>query len=159
MAARTDKTPGQFKTMTNRFGSTLFVKPDEVIGTFLKGLEYYFVLEPGIARAIFMMILIAEVHSFLDGNGRIARIMMNCELEVTNQCKIFIPTVYREDYLTTLQRFSRQNDPELFIRMLDRIQAFSAAFHFEDYDQVLQALKNSQSFLRPSEGKLIFPKQ
>lgn len=122
MAARVDKTPEQFKTIANRFGNILFVKPNEVMGTLLRGFEYYSVLEPGIARAIFMMFLIAEVHPFLDGNGRIARIMMNSELEATNQCKIFIPTVYREDYLTTLQRFWFFEATNFFLYFLNDVR-------------------------------------
>lgn len=157
MEARPDKTPGKFKTIANRFGQTIFVKPDEIIGTLQKGLEYYRTLEPGMARAIFMMFLVAEVHPFLDGNGRIARIMMNSELEASGLCKIIIPTVYREDYLSTLQRLSRQNDPDSFIRMLDRAQAYSAAFNFEDYEKTLKSLQESHAFFRPSEGKLVLP--
>jgi hypothetical protein len=31
-------------------------------------------------RAAFMLFLISEVHPFIDGNGRVARVMMNAEL-------------------------------------------------------------------------------
>ncbi|REG82489.1 Fic/DOC family protein [Algoriphagus antarcticus] len=33
------------------------------------------------------MFLVSEVHPFLDGNGRIARVMMNAELVRENQAK------------------------------------------------------------------------
>ena len=36
-------------------------------------------LDDPIARAIYMMFLVSEVHPFDDGNGRMARIMMNAE--------------------------------------------------------------------------------
>lgn len=55
-----------------------------------------------IARAIYMMFLVTEVHPFDDGNGRIARIMMNAELVNGGSSKIIIPTVYREDYMLAL---------------------------------------------------------
>ncbi|WP_282778728.1 Fic family protein [Phaeodactylibacter xiamenensis] len=55
-----------------------------------------------IARAIYMMFLVTEVHPFDDGNGRIARIMMNAELVHGGSSKIIIPTVYREDYMLAL---------------------------------------------------------
>ncbi|WP_286145042.1 Fic family protein [Bacteroides caecimuris] len=48
------------------------------------------------ARAIFMMFMISEVHPFNDGNGRIARVMMNAELVRADQSRIIIPTVFRE---------------------------------------------------------------
>ena len=33
---------------------------------------------------IFMMFMISEIHPFLDGNGRLARVMMNAELVKMN---------------------------------------------------------------------------
>jgi Fic family protein len=113
-------------------------------------------LEPGIERAIFIMFLIAEVHPFLDGNGRLARIMMNAELMKVNQCNIIIPTVYREDYLLSLKKVSHQHDANSFIRMLLRAQLFTASINFTSYDLALAALQRSQAFLEPHEGKLTF---
>ena len=43
--------------------------------------------------AAFMLFLVSEVHPFIDGNGRVARIMMNAELVAGGQVKILIPTV------------------------------------------------------------------
>ena len=40
-------------------------------------------LDDPIARVIYMMFLVSEVYPYDDGNGRIARIMMNAELVVT----------------------------------------------------------------------------
>ncbi|MFX5494296.1 Fic family protein, partial [Acinetobacter baumannii] len=75
-------------------------------------------------RAIFMMFIVAEVHPFLDGNGRIARVRMNPEVDAANEMRIIIPTVYREDYLLALKKLSIQHDAEPFIRMLVRAQAY-----------------------------------
>jgi Fic family protein len=38
--------------------------------------------------------MISEVHPFMDGNGRISRIMMNAELTAAGMPKIIIPTHY-----------------------------------------------------------------
>lgn len=103
-----------------------------------------------------MMFLIAEVHPFLDGNGRIARIMMNAELVSANECRIIIPTVYREDYVLTLRRLSREWDENPYIRMLQRAQSFTASIDFSDYQNASSQLKKCNAFLEPSEGKLIF---
>ncbi|VAW11449.1 hypothetical protein MNBD_BACTEROID03-1218, partial [hydrothermal vent metagenome] len=35
------------------------------------------------------------ISAFLDGNGRIARVMMNAELTTSAQTKIIIPNVYQ----------------------------------------------------------------
>jgi fido (protein-threonine AMPylation protein) len=37
------------------------------------------------ARALYVLFLIAEVHPFNDGNGRISRLGMNAELEASGQ--------------------------------------------------------------------------
>ncbi len=62
-----------------------------------------------------MMFVTSEVHPFLDGNGRLARVMMNAELTAKNQTKIIIPTVYRDDYLGALRKLSRNQDPSVYI--------------------------------------------
>ncbi len=157
MHARDDKMPGKFKTVINRAGNTVFVKPEEVQGTLQKGLEFYQKLSPGISRAIFIMFLIAEVHPFTDGNGRIARIFMNAELEATNESRIIIPTVFREDYLLALRKLSRMYDPRPYIRMLITAQSFTDKINFTNYYQALLQLRASNAFLEPTEGKLLFP--
>lgn len=156
METRENTHPGQFKNIPNRAGSTLFVKPDEVEGTLIKGFEFYQKLNPGIARAIFMMFLIAEVHPFIDGNGRIARLFMNGELQALGLCRIIIPTVYREDYLLALRRLSRKYDPAPYVRMLLTAQSFTHSISFEVYNQALTQLKVRNAFMEPSEAKLIF---
>ena len=81
MAARPDRTPGQFKMQNNHAGDTHFVDYTLVRGTLLKGFEYYQALESPFAKALFMLFMVSEVHPFTDGNGRISRIMMNAELQ------------------------------------------------------------------------------
>jgi Fic family protein len=39
--------------------------------------------------------LVSEVHPFLDGNGRLARVMINAELAAARQMRVLIPIVYR----------------------------------------------------------------
>lgn len=156
LSARKDKEPGQFKQKTNRAGNTVFVAPELVKGTLIKSFDIYQSIEPGIKRAIFMMFVISEVHPFLDGNGRIARIMMNAELIYAKESRIIIPTVFREDYLLTLRRLSRNSDPEPYVKMLSRAQAFTAQIDYSEYQTCLEQFKRSNAFLEPSEGLLKF---
>ncbi len=58
-------------------------------------------------RAIFMMFLVSEVHPFADGNGRVARVMMNAELAAAQQVRVLIPIVYRSNYISALARAKR----------------------------------------------------
>ncbi len=156
LGSRPEKNPGFFKEERNRFGNMIFVDPTLVKGTLNKAFDLYQSLEPGLARALFMMFIIAEVHPFLDGNGRIARIMMNAELEKASECRIIIPTVFREDYILALRRLSNAHDPKPYIKMLSRAQAFTHTIDFSDYQDCLKQLEACNAFMDPSEGKLRF---
>lgn len=154
MQARHNTMPGYFKDKVNKAGNTIFVKPEEVIGTLEKGFDIYQSLEPGFRRAAFMMFMISEIHPFIDGNGRIARIMMNAELIATSTWRIIIPTVYREDYLLALRQLSRKQDPQAYLRMLMRAQEFTASIKYSDYKKAVSQLTACDAFLEPREGKL-----
>jgi hypothetical protein len=151
MASRNQAMPGEFKQSPNRAGNTRFVHPDYVLGTLIKGYEFYRDLPLGMARAIFMMFLVAEVHPFVDGNGRIARIMMNAELWSAGLSTIIIPTVYREDYLSGLRALTRRERPGPLVKMLLKAQKFST-LDFSNYPKVLNTLTENQWFLEPDDG-------
>ncbi|MCK5523668.1 MAG: Fic family protein [Thiomargarita sp.] len=152
LAARKDKQPGKFKQIINRAGNTVFVSPELVRGTLAKGFELYRVLNEPFARAAFIMFVVSEVHPFLDGNGRLARIMMNAELISAEQCRIIIPNVFREDCLLTLRRLSRHGEAESYLKMLARAQEFISKINWTDYDKVMKMLYISNAFARHDEG-------
>jgi fido (protein-threonine AMPylation protein) len=108
-------------------------------------------------RAAFLTFLISEVHPFDDGNGRIARAMMNGELVSGRQRRIFIPTAYREDYLLALRALSRRGNPDPFILMLDRAQAFSSAIDFRKLEPALRVLEASNAFDKDADARLRMP--
>lgn len=154
---RPDVAPGEFKTTPNRAGNTVFVAPDLVRGTFLKGLERCRALESPFARAAFMMFLVSEVHPFTDGNGRIARVMMNAEMIAGAQQRIIIPTVYRDDYLGALRALSRSGRADVLPKMLDRAQLFTSRIDFSDRAAARRVLDEAQAFREPHEGRLRMP--
>jgi len=154
LSTRADKTPGEFKNKNNFAGQTAFVDLNLVRGTLIKGFEFYAALDNPFAKAVYMMFMISEVHPFLDGNGRLARIMMNAELVSANQSKIIIPNVYREDYMLSLKRLTRQSDSGPYIRMLSRVHEFSASIFSDDIDLMQKKLELSNAFLPPDEGSL-----
>ena len=152
MGARPDKQPGRFKREANRAGSTLFVAPDQVEGTLARGFEYYDSLDTPFARAVFMMFLVSEVHPFVDGNGRIARIMMNAELVAAGEERIIIPTVYRNNYLTALKALSQSSQPTPIIRTLDFARKWVAAVPWTDLETARRALESCHAFVDPAEA-------
>ncbi|MFI5162356.1 MAG: Fic family protein [Sphingobacteriales bacterium] len=156
MSARADKTPGYFKDKNNRAGNTEFVDFDLVTGTLKKGFEWYRLLNDPFARSAYIMFLISEVHPFLDGNGRVARIMMNAELSSSNLSKIIVPTVFREDYMGALRLLTRQGQGGAFIRMLTRLYEFSSTVFGEDINKLEQYLRSCDAFMEPKVGQLHF---
>ncbi|MEP7109370.1 MAG: Fic family protein [Ferruginibacter sp.] len=154
LSARTSKKPGEFKDKNNRAGDTHFVDHTLVKGTLIKGFDYYQALSAPFARAVYIMFLITEVHPFLDGNGRIARVMMNAELVKQNQSKIIIPTVYRDDYMLALRKLTRQQDAMVYIRMMGRAHLFSATIYGDDMSTMEKLLEASNAFKEHEKGKL-----
>jgi len=156
LKAREFMKPGQFKDQNNKAGQTHFVDFNLVRGTLIKGLEYYRVLKQGFSKAAYMMFMISEIHPFLDGNGRIARVMMNAELVKENESKIIIPTVYRIDYIGALRRMSRQKDPISYINMLRRAHQFSNKVVAKNMDETDDYLKKCNAFSDDEETILKF---
>src|SRR5690606_30968861 len=115
-----------------------------VRGTLIQGFDFYRGLNDPFAKAAYMMFMVSEVHPFLDGNGRLARVMMNAELVAAGQTKIIIPTVFREDYLGALRQLTRRNEPDTFIRMLQRAQQLSTTITGEDMEGMQQVMERSE---------------
>ena len=157
LSQRTSKKPGQFKDRNNRAGESHFVDHTLVRGTLIKGFGFYNALTNPFARAAFIMFLLSEVHPFLDGNGRIARVMMTAELVNKGMAKIIIPTVYRDDYLGALRRLTRNEDPSAYIRMLQRAHQFSAMIQGDDMDEMQLLLEKSNAFKEHDEARLRIP--
>jgi hypothetical protein len=154
LSRRPDALPGRFKERLNRAGDTVFVHPDYVVGTLKKGHELYAHVAPGLARAIFMMFLVSDVHPFLDGNGRVARIMMNAELVAERISTIIIPTVFREDHLLTLRALTRRGRAKPLVDALAKAAAFSH-LDFSDYPRILADLQARNWFHEPDEARII----
>jgi Fic family protein len=134
-------------------GDTVFIEPRFVIGTPKMGFSVYKSFKNATARAMFMMFMISEVHPFVDGNERVARIMMNSELVSSGTTQVVIPTVFRDDYLLGLRRLSRQMDPKVYVHMLKRAHEFSHWLEPEDFDTLMSQLEASNAFKEPDEDR------
>jgi Fic family protein len=125
-----------------------------VRGTLIQSFDFYKALTHPFSKAAYIMIVISEVHPFLDGNGRMARVMMNAELSSAGHTKIIIPTVYREDYLGALRQLTRNSNPSVYTRMLERAQAFSHTIYGNDMDAMEKTLRESSAFNEANAGVL-----
>lgn len=146
MQGRPEIRPGEFKTVFNQAGSSLFVAPDLVEGTLRKGFQWHLSLSTPFQRAVYMMFLVAEVHPFADGNGRCARLMMNAELVVASQARIIIPTVFRNNYLSALKALTHQARPDALIRVLDFAQHYTSLIDWSDFKKAHAMLLATHAF-------------
>ena len=161
MQQRPDKKPGEWKDLVNQAGATLFVMPELVPGTLREGFERIRALADPVARALMTMFVVTEIHPFIDGNGRTARLAMNAVLSAALQSRIIIPTVYREDYLLPLKALSNNADPKPFIAAMTRVHKWSAAFVYgRPRQQVREQLASCNAFQEDLRNyRLVFPER
>jgi len=152
MGGRPDVAPGEYKLRGNRAGMTFFVHPDLVRGTLREGFAVLDTLAPGLQRAIFAMFLVAEVHPFADGNGRVARLLMNAELSSQEHCRVTIPLSYRDEYMSALRALSQNANPTPLWRMLDRAQRWASLMSWTGRERVLELMAQTNALVVPEQA-------
>lgn len=61
---------------------------------------------------------LVDIHPFIDGNGRTARLLMNLILVNTGYGVVSIPPIWRNDYINALSASRRLNDMEPFSKLI-----------------------------------------
>lgn len=61
---------------------------------------------------------LVDIHPFIDGNGRAARLLMNLLLVNTGYGVVSIPPIWRNDYINALSASRRQQDMEPFCKLI-----------------------------------------
>ncbi len=146
MKERPETAPGEFKDRENFAGNTAFASPGHVRGTLIEGSKLLPSVQPGMPRALLTMFIVSEIRPFIDGNGRLARLVMNSEFSVVNASRIIVPTLFREEYLDCLRVLTRQGKPEPFIAAMQKIQQWTAEFDYTDLDRVISQMKACNAF-------------
>ena len=134
MGGRPELRPGNWKTSSNNVGGYEFVQPDLVEGTLRRAFELVHEVPAGFRRALFVMMLVSEVHPFADGNGRAARVMMNAELSAVRAARIVIPSVYRNEYISSIRRTSTTGAADItaLVRVMSFAWRWTAAMPWHD---------------------------
>jgi len=158
MKSRPGVNPGHFKTIANRAGDTSFVVPGLVEGTLKEGHAMMRSIEDPFQRSLFLHYMLAEVHPFNDGNGRISRILMTRELLSAGLSRIVVPTVFRDDYVESLRALSRRDAPAIFVRSMEFCQRVSAACSAPSADAAINRWAQAYAFCEnPRQARLTMP--
>lgn len=155
MDARPHKRPGLFKERADQAGATVFVDPDLVRGTLIEGFSRLDDLDSAWERSVYVKFLVAAVHPFDDGNGRLSRIMMSAELDAGGQSRTIIPTVLRDDYIGALRRLDRANDPSVLIDALRFANDWTTRIDFADTASVRVQLEATNAFAEADGTQLL----
>lgn len=153
MGSRTEKHPGELKKQKNQAGTTIFVNPENVIGTLEQGFDIYKTIDTAFGRAVFMMFMISEIHPFDDGNGRTGRVMMNAELVANNEQRIIIPTIYRNNYLSALRALTNSGNVEAILKVLDFAQKYTNMINWEDFNDATKILDETHAFMDANQAE------
>lgn len=159
MAGRPELTPGRFKTKPNQAGNTVFVTPELVRGTLRQAHGLLESLPDGLARAAYLMFVISEVHPYTDGNGRVARAVMNAALVAAGQARVIITTGYRDDYLRALKALSNRKAAHPFVLMMDRAQEFVSELPLNEYEETVTTLEATGALEVSGDRQLRLPSE
>ena len=150
---RTDVLPGRVKQVPNRAGSTRFVEPELAEATLAAGFDSGAgVLDP-FARAVLLMFLVSEVHPFTDGNGRMARLMMNAELAAADEVRIIIPTVFRLNYLSALKGATHNGQFSSLVSVLRFAQRWTARLDLSTRNTAERDLEATHALVDANEAE------
>lgn len=75
-------------------------------------------MENGIDKIVYAHLQLAKIHPFLDGNGRLCRLILNYMLISEGYLPISIPAKRRLEYFDTLEAFKVEKTPEPFKNFL-----------------------------------------
>lgn len=150
MATRHDVEPGVFKSQNNEVGSRTFVKPELVRETLARGWSASRELKSAAARAFYMLFVVAEVHPFKDGNGRISRLGMNAIFEEAQQMRLIIPTSLRNDYMSVLEALTLNGNAKPYVAFAHKLIDFNSRMPFTNFEVSYEHFKKTGALDEPT---------
>ncbi|MBV8208524.1 MAG: hypothetical protein JO133_00520 [Burkholderiaceae bacterium] len=94
----------------------------------------------GLARAIFYFVLVNVVRPFERDNSTAAHLLMNAELAGADQERVIVPARLRPRLETCMQRLLDGGDASAAVRLLRRLQRWTALLDFGALDSLLARL-------------------
>jgi hypothetical protein len=148
---------GQFRTTGGPGAVGPIVAPDLIEGTLAAGSTVALGVPEGLARAIFYLVLLWRVQPFERANERMAHLLMNAELSSVAEARIIVPARMRATLARGRERLICDGDPGRLIRLLGRLQRWSAALDFADLDRLLERLVASRALGLPAASRRVSP--
>lgn len=153
LSHRPEKSPGEFKKIKNYAGSTEFTAPHLVESTLDSIFEMASELKDGWRRGCFLKAGFLLVHPFLDGNGRMGRLILNHCLSEVQESRLIVPNVYREDYLLGMKALSDGN-VSVYARMMNKVRRLTATATVDaELDVCIDIWEKKGAFLDARDGK------
>ena len=128
-------------------------------GTFAQVFPIYQSLPEGLARAIFIQCLVTECHPLDDGNGRLARVMMNAELVSAEEVKIIVSTVHRDSYLNGIRDAIRNNKFRTITKVFLDLHGYTHSGEWLDYSEPRTTLETHFAHRLPDQGVAVFNRE
>ncbi len=126
---RPENTPGQYKVVPNSVVVNPLAQrtpPDQVEATLARVFgEHYEQASPGLLRAALVYFVIADVHPFPDGNGRLGRWLMNSELQAAGMAPIVYPDSLKPAFGKALWAIRRERNFGPFATWLADCDAYT----------------------------------
>ena len=116
-----------------------FPKPDEIeskMQEFINKIPEMKQKMHPVQLAAMLHIIFVNIHPFIDGNGRLARLLMNLTLLQAGYNITIIPPIVRADYIRALQE-SNHNNFEPFINFISEMVLESQ----KEYLKIIERLK------------------
>ena len=109
------KQAGKYRKLRVIITGTDFIPPaperiPDLMGSFIAGIPETKMKHHPVEFAAIIHEELVTIHPFIDGNGRVARLIMNLALLQAGYPLAIIPPVLRRDYLDTLNKIHRGND-------------------------------------------------
>ena len=98
--------------------------------------------------------MISEVHPFNDGNGRIARVMMNAELVRADPVAYHCPDGISRGLHSCQRKLTRHKDPLAYINVMTKLHQFSDNLYGTDFTELKNYLDACNAYKEPSQAKL-----
>jgi hypothetical protein len=145
--------PGHFKMLPNRVlgnRTESRVSPLQVAGT----IRHFFLdqfprVTAAEAQALLIYMMVLKTHCFNDGNGRVARFLVNFVLESKGLNPILVPNFMRESWFSAHREIYRTRDMRPLIEQYRHAQAFT-----EDFLSRLAAVRSASGAPRRNDQGL-----